>query len=168
MSESGFRKPYQAVQERHDETLGSARLALTEVGRQVEAWDEEQPGLEHRLGHRLETLWKDELGLRPLLRFQRKVPAMPRQRLDRRLRRLRRKRLPGYRKALRRLEAAATDSGRARKLRLRMAFMELRLRVSPVWAFLLLAALALALVDRLVPSAIEDFFTLFVADGSGP
>lgn len=168
MSESRFRKPYQAAQQRHDGARRETLAVLAEAARRVEAWQVEGPRLEDRLGRQLEGLWKEELGLRPLPRVRRKLPVMPWQRIDRRLRRLRRKRLRSYRKKLLRLGMAATESWPARRMRLATAWMELRLRVSPRWALFLLGALALALIDRFAPSLIEDFLALFVAGSGGP
>lgn len=168
MSESRFRKPYQAVQQRHEDARGEALAGLAEAGQRLEAWEKEQPRLEDRLGRQLERLWKDELGLRPFPRFRKRVPAMPPQRIGRRLRRFRRRRLRGYRKALRRLGRAAAESWPARRMRLEMAWRRLRLRVSPGWALLVLVALALVLIDRFAPSVIEDLLARFVARGSGP
>lgn len=168
MSENRYREPYLAARQRHDDARAEALEVLAEAGRRVEAWEKEQPRLEDRIGRRFEGLWKKELGLRPLPRFRKRVPAMPPQSLDRRLRRFRRKLLGAYRKKLRRLEGAAAESWPARKTRLALAAMELRLRVSPGWALLALAALALALLDRFAPSLLEDIFALFVARGGGP
>ena len=161
MSERPYQEPYEAAQQRYDQTLAETLEVLTEASRQIETMDTEHPLLESRLGRNVLRLWKKDLGLRPLPRLWRKVPHMPAQRIDRRLRGLRRQRLGGVHKGMRRLSTAPGQSWPGRRRRLAMAFMELRLRLSPGWALVLLVVLALALIDAIMPSAFEDVFDAF-------
>lgn len=157
MTASRFHKPYEEARQKHDEALSEARQLLATTGELRRQWKAERPLLEARLGRHLRRLWTDQLGLRPGPSL-RKLPRPPWRRIDWRLRRLERKRLGSYRKALRRLARAATASWPARRRRAELSHLEVRLWVTPFRLLLVLAPPLLVVLHWLAPSLLESFF----------